>query len=177
MPVNLKFLHNAPFFQNGAKSGFEMCFGLSTLGAGAKTRLESRIKEFTPHCVCRPGAPSRFAHSRLVLWPVFIDNTLASVAIVAHGTAVNPAACVHMQLAKALPTLGLIRRNVMFRLYSTNTVPPGVMQVDASIQMLSPQGTIKLAFKASLSSSSFAASKSQMITSHPFIKMAPKIVF
>ena len=32
-----------------------MCFGLSTLGAGAKTRLESRIKELTPHCVCRPG--------------------------------------------------------------------------------------------------------------------------
>ena len=55
-PVNLKFLHNAPFFQNGAKSGFEMCFGLSTLGAGAKTRLESRIKEFTPHCVCRPNS-------------------------------------------------------------------------------------------------------------------------
>ena len=53
LAVNLKILHNAPFFQNGAKSGFEMCFGLSTLGAGAKTRLESRIKEFTPHCVCR----------------------------------------------------------------------------------------------------------------------------
>ena len=51
-PINLKFLHNAPFFQNGAKSGFEMCFGLSTLGAGAKSRLESRIKRFTPHCVC-----------------------------------------------------------------------------------------------------------------------------
>ena len=31
-----------------------MCFGLSTLGAGAKTRLESRIKKSTPHCVCRP---------------------------------------------------------------------------------------------------------------------------
>ena len=56
-----------------------MCFGLSTLGAGAKTRLhtpkavtyheqshccrfmighslgrmESRIKKFTPHCICR----------------------------------------------------------------------------------------------------------------------------
>ena len=45
----------APFFQNGlqAKSGFEMCFGPSTLGAGAKTRLESRIKKFTPHCICR----------------------------------------------------------------------------------------------------------------------------
>ena len=26
----------------------------STLGAGAKARLESRIKKFTPHCVCRP---------------------------------------------------------------------------------------------------------------------------
>ena len=26
----------------------------STLGAGAKTRLESRIKEIMPHCVCRP---------------------------------------------------------------------------------------------------------------------------
>ena len=48
--VNPK-LHRAPFFQNGAQSGFEMCFGLSTLGAGAKTRLESRIKQFTPHCV------------------------------------------------------------------------------------------------------------------------------
>ena len=48
--VNPK-LHRAPFFQNGTKSGFEMCFGPSTLGAGAKTRLESRIKQFTPHCV------------------------------------------------------------------------------------------------------------------------------
>ena len=54
-PVNLKFLRRAPFYQNGAKSGFEMCFGPSTSGAGAKTRLESRIKEFTPHRVCRPG--------------------------------------------------------------------------------------------------------------------------
>ena len=31
--------------------------GPSTLGAGAKTRLESRIKKFTPHCVCRPRPP------------------------------------------------------------------------------------------------------------------------
>ena len=63
-PVNLKFLHNAPFFQNGlqAKSGFDMCFGPSTLGAGAKTRLESRIKEITPHCVCRlPTSPPLLA--------------------------------------------------------------------------------------------------------------------
>ena len=40
----------APLFgRNGAQSGFEMCFGPSTLGAEAKTRLESRIKKFTPH--------------------------------------------------------------------------------------------------------------------------------
>ena len=32
-----------------------MCFGPSTLGAGAKTRLESRIKKFTPHCIYRPS--------------------------------------------------------------------------------------------------------------------------
>ena len=58
-PVNLSFLHHAPlfFFQNGAKSGFEMCFGPSTLGAGAITRLESGINKFTPHCVCRPTKP------------------------------------------------------------------------------------------------------------------------
>ena len=41
----------AVYVYNGAKSGFEMCFGPSTLGAGAKTRLESRIKKFTPHYV------------------------------------------------------------------------------------------------------------------------------
>ena len=34
-PVNLKFLYHAPFFQNGKQSGFEMCFGPSTLGDGA----------------------------------------------------------------------------------------------------------------------------------------------
>jgi hypothetical protein len=49
-----------PVFQNGvqAKSGFETCFWPQHLGcwvgAGAKTRLVSRIKKFTPHCVCRP---------------------------------------------------------------------------------------------------------------------------
>ena len=34
-----QILHRAPFCQNGAKSEFEMCFGPSTLGAGAKTCL------------------------------------------------------------------------------------------------------------------------------------------
>ena len=29
-----------------------MCFGLSTLDAWAKTRLESRINQCTPHCIC-----------------------------------------------------------------------------------------------------------------------------
>ena len=50
-PANLKFQHHA-LFQSGPIAGFEMCFSPSTLGAGAKTRLESRMKEFTPHCIC-----------------------------------------------------------------------------------------------------------------------------
>ena len=69
-------IHNAPFFQNGlqAKSGFEMCFGLGTLGAGAKTRLhtpkavtyhEFRLKEFTPHCVYRLMASTKAALMKL----------------------------------------------------------------------------------------------------------------
>ena len=80
-PVNVKILHRFPSFQNGPKSGFEVCFGRpSTLGAGAETRLhtpkavtyhkqphycrfmighslermESRIKKFKLHCICRP---------------------------------------------------------------------------------------------------------------------------
>ena len=82
----IQILITRPLFcQNGAKPGFEMCFGPSTLGAGAKTRLhtpkavtyheqphycrfmighslgrmESRIKEFTPPCVCRPSAATQ----------------------------------------------------------------------------------------------------------------------
>ena len=42
-------------FQNGAKSGFGMCCGPSTLRAGAKSCLESRLKKFTPHYICRTG--------------------------------------------------------------------------------------------------------------------------
>ena len=43
-----------------------MCFGPSFLGGGAKTRLESRTKKFTPRCICRQqngytcGGPSWF---------------------------------------------------------------------------------------------------------------------
>ena len=60
-----KILTSRPlFFQNGAKSGFEMCFGPSTQGAGAKTRLESRIKKFTPHCICRPCTLERTRRTR-----------------------------------------------------------------------------------------------------------------
>ena len=52
-------LISLPLFPNGlqAKSGFEMCLGPGTLGAGAKTRLKSRINKFTPHCICRPPIP------------------------------------------------------------------------------------------------------------------------
>ena len=58
-PSNLTSL---PFFSKWlvAKSGFEMCFGPCTLGAGAKTCLESRIKKFTPHCICRPSIELNF---------------------------------------------------------------------------------------------------------------------
>ena len=56
-PVNPIFLHKAPFFQNGANLDLR-CVLISdpgTLGAGAKTRLESRIKKLMPHRVCRPA--------------------------------------------------------------------------------------------------------------------------
>ena len=91
-PVNLKILNRAPFFQNGAKSGFEMCFGPSTLGAGAKTRLESRIKKFTPHCVCRPsmlGMHSR-DHNSIALNPV---DYFSSQRLVGRGIDCTARAC------------------------------------------------------------------------------------
>ena len=40
-----------------------MCFGLST---GAKTRLESRIKKFTPHCIYS-GAPSLHGNASMYI--------------------------------------------------------------------------------------------------------------
>ena len=52
-----------PLFQNGAKSGFEMCFAIAIgsqqrqsvhKGPGGKTRLESRIKKFKSHLIHRP---------------------------------------------------------------------------------------------------------------------------
>ena len=46
-----------PFFSKWRKQNVDLGCGLisdpGTLGAGAKTRLKSRIQEFTPHCVCR----------------------------------------------------------------------------------------------------------------------------
>ena len=45
-PVNLKFLHHAPFFQNGlqAKSGFKMCFGIGSQHLGCWGQNTSRIQ-------------------------------------------------------------------------------------------------------------------------------------
>ena len=40
-PVNLKFLNRAPFFQNGAKSGFEMCFDIGSPHLGCWGRNTS----------------------------------------------------------------------------------------------------------------------------------------
>ena len=55
----------APLFVKMAQSLDLRCVLISdpgTFGAGAKTRLESRIKKFTPHCVCRPRLPRRRLH-------------------------------------------------------------------------------------------------------------------
>ena len=40
-----------------------MCFGPSTLGAGAKTRLESSMRKFTPHTVFAVIATARNTQS------------------------------------------------------------------------------------------------------------------
>ena len=54
-PISKSYI--APLFFKMAQNLDLRCVLISdpsTLGAGAKTRLESRIKKFTPHCVCRP---------------------------------------------------------------------------------------------------------------------------
>ena len=66
-----------------------MCFGPSTLGAGAKTRLESRIKKFTPHCIFRyiteerygPGKPSIIPKDVHIHHNFFLGNYNAICAI------------------------------------------------------------------------------------------------
>ena len=55
--------NSAPlFFKMACKQNLDLRCVLisdpSTLGAGAKTRLESRIKKFTPHCIYRYTPPS-----------------------------------------------------------------------------------------------------------------------
>ena len=77
-----------------------MCFDPSTLGAvhapitlgaGAKTRLESRIKKFTRHCVCRPwmrmrcggmGSAGRrlWQHTPVTTFPINIRWCLIQIA-------------------------------------------------------------------------------------------------
>ena len=57
-----------PVFKMACKQNLDLRCVLisdpSTLGAGAKTRLASRIKTFTPHCVCRP-ATTATTHTRI----------------------------------------------------------------------------------------------------------------
>ena len=50
--IKIKILHNAPLFQNGANLDSRRVLAPAPL-------LESRIKKFTPHCVCRPSACRR----------------------------------------------------------------------------------------------------------------------
>ena len=47
--VNLKNLHHAPFFQNGAKSGFEMCFDIGSRHLGCWGQNTSRIQNKKIH--------------------------------------------------------------------------------------------------------------------------------
>ena len=42
--VNHNLSRPSPFFKNGAKSGFEMCFAPSTFGAGGPNQNTSRIQ-------------------------------------------------------------------------------------------------------------------------------------
>ena len=59
-------------------------FGPS-LGAGAKTRLESRIKEFTPHCVCSPHAHAQSrSQSHITYHKKYISNPYVGYITITH---------------------------------------------------------------------------------------------
>ena len=86
-PQNLAACPFVFFFQNGAKSGFEMCFGPSTLGAGTlgagtKTRFESRLKKSLPHCNCRP----RGRAAALILTGACKDHGTVAYARIGRNT-------------------------------------------------------------------------------------------
>ena len=64
-----------PFFSKwlGSKNLDLRCVSISdpsTVGALAKTRLESRIDKFTPHCVCRPLPTFTSTSLSTPRWPV-----------------------------------------------------------------------------------------------------------
>ena len=50
-----KYYIALPLFQNGVKSGFEMCFAIGSqhLWCQGKTRFDSRINMFKPHLIHR----------------------------------------------------------------------------------------------------------------------------
>ena len=48
-PVFLKSEHRSPFFQNGAKSGFEMCFDIGSQHLGCWGQNTSRIQNKEVH--------------------------------------------------------------------------------------------------------------------------------
>ena len=61
------------FFKMARKQNLDLrCFGPSTLGAGAKTRPESRIKKFTPHCVCRQRITAPFLDFPRDIWELIV---------------------------------------------------------------------------------------------------------
>ena len=119
-PVNVKFKHRAPCFLNGVKSSIFYldlrCVWISnpsTLGAGVKTRLESRIQMFTPHCICSPPG-----HRALSYHIVFAGRCRKSIAIYCgssprYGTHWRPALPVVAKVWYTLATCSPCRRQGM----------------------------------------------------------------
>ena len=78
-----------PFIQNGAKSGFEMCFCYRipapwVPGVPTKTRHESRIQKFKPHLVYRPALCSGRARISLL---GRVRRRAARLAVAVNNTA------------------------------------------------------------------------------------------
>ena len=83
-----------------------MCFGPSTLGAGAKTRLESKMKKFTPHCICRP-------FKLPPLSAAFSEST--TNAFQPQGLSQAGVASYHVQYVKAAHQVRLIKHIIAAR--------------------------------------------------------------
>ena len=86
-----QILASRPYFFEMAQNLDLRCVLVSdpgTLGAGAKTRLESRIKKFTPHCVCIQRVTKVITTS--LGSTLFIYFTVGLAGFVTFGANVKP---------------------------------------------------------------------------------------